>query len=66
MSTTAPHYSERRARLAAHMGAKGIALIPTAPEQQRNRDADFLYRFDSYFHYLSGFTEPRALLVIPP
>jgi Xaa-Pro aminopeptidase len=62
-----PHttiYSERRARIASHIGSHGIALIPTAPEQQRNRDADFLYRFDSYFHYLSGFTEPRAWLVI--
>ena len=58
------NYHDRRARLAAHMGSHGIALIPTAPEQQRNRDADFLYRFDSYFHYLSGFTEPKAWLVI--
>jgi Xaa-Pro aminopeptidase len=57
-------YAHRRARLAKHIGRHGIALIPTAPEQQRNRDADFLYRFDSYFHYLSGFTEPKSWLVI--
>jgi Xaa-Pro aminopeptidase len=41
-----------------------VAIIPTAPEQQRNRDADFMYRPDSYFYYLSGFTEPKAWLVI--
>ena len=57
-------YAGRRARLAAHIGAHGVAVLPTAPEQQRNRDADFLFRHDSYFHYLSGFAEPRAWLVI--
>jgi Xaa-Pro aminopeptidase len=57
-------YAQRRARLAHLLGPKGIAIIPTAPEQQRNRDADFLYRHDSYFYYLSGFTEPKAFLVI--
>ena len=57
-------YAQRRAHLAHLLGPKGIAIIPTAPEQQRNRDADFLYRHDSYFYYLSGFTEPKAFLVI--
>jgi len=57
-------YANRRATLAQQLGAKGIAIIPTAPERQRNRDSDYLYRHDSYFYYLSGFTEPRAWLVI--
>jgi len=63
-SSSAPDYAQRRAQLAATIGSKGIAIVPTAPEQQRNRDADFLYRFDSYFYYLTGFTEPQATLVI--
>ena len=42
----------------------GLAVIPTAPERLRNRDSDYLYRFDSYFYYLSGFPEPEALLVL--
>ena len=63
-SSSAPDYAQRRAQLAATIGSKGIAIIPTAPEQQRNRDADFLYRSDSYFYYLTGFTEPQATLVI--
>lgn len=62
--TTPALYAVRRARLAAQMGPGGIAIIPTAPEQQRNRDSDYLYRHDSYFYYLCGFTEPRAWLVI--
>ena len=57
-------YASRRARLAAQLGPGGIAIVPTAPERQRNRDSDFLYRHDSYFYYLSGFTEPNAWLVI--
>jgi Xaa-Pro aminopeptidase len=57
-------YAQRRARVAQQIGPQGIALIPTALERPRNRDNDFLYRFDSYFHYLTGFAEPNALLVI--
>ena len=61
--TTTP-YAVRRARVAQALGPRGIALVPTAPERPRNRDSDYLYRHDSYFHYLTGFTEPNACLVI--
>jgi Xaa-Pro aminopeptidase len=61
---SAPPYAQRRATLAAQLGTDGIAIIPTAPEQQRNRDSDFLFRPDSYFFYLCGFAEPHAWLVI--
>ena len=57
-------YAERRARVARAIGAQGIALVPTAPERARNRDSDYLYRHDSYFYYLTGFTEPNAWLVV--
>jgi len=57
-------YAQRRAALAAQLGAGGVAIIPTAPERARNRDSDFPYRHDSYFYYLTGFTEPNAWLVI--
>jgi len=57
-------YASRRAALAQQLGQRGIAIIPTAPERVRNRDSDYLYRHDSYFYYLSGFTEPKAWLVI--
>jgi Xaa-Pro aminopeptidase len=62
-----PHnqiYAQRRAKLAAQLGKDAIAIIPTALERPRNRDSDFLYRHDSYFYYLTGFTEPHATLVI--
>jgi Xaa-Pro aminopeptidase len=57
-------YFDRRQRLAAQLGPDAVAIIPTAPERPRNRDSDFLFRHDSYFYYLSGFTEPQAWLVI--
>ena len=57
-------YARRRALLAQKIGPNGIAIIPTAPEQQRNRDSDFPYRADSYFYYLTGFNEPQAWLVV--
>ena len=43
---------------------RGVAVIATAPEHLRNRDAHYPYRFDSYFYYLTGFTEPEAVLVL--
>ena len=57
-------YAERRARLAAQLGEGGVLVLPTAPERARNRDSDFPYRHDSYFYYLTGFTEPNAWLVL--
>ena len=59
-------YAQRRARVAAELAKEGaaVAIVPTAPERARNRDSDFLFRHDSYFYYLTGFTEPNAWLVI--
>lgn len=56
-------FQERRRHLADLMG-RGVAVIPTAPERVRNRDAHYPYRFDSYFYYLTGFSEPEAVLVL--
>src|SRR5437868_848898 len=59
-------YADRRTELIAQMHATGggVAIIPTAPEALRNNDADYPYRHDSYFYYLSGFTEPEAVIVL--
>jgi Xaa-Pro aminopeptidase len=56
-------YRGRRLRLARQM-QRGVAVIATAPERLRNRDAHYPYRFDSYFYYLTGFPEPDAVLVL--
>jgi Xaa-Pro aminopeptidase len=60
-------YAERRARLirgARGLAASAVIVVPTAPERIRNRDAHYSYRFDSHFHYLTGFTEPEAVVVL--
>jgi Xaa-Pro aminopeptidase len=64
-SSFAP-FSERRRRLLAQMRAAGggIAVLATAQEMPRNSDNSFPFRHDSYFYYLSGFTEPESLLVL--
>ena len=59
-----PVYRARRQALAQQLGDGTVAIVPTAPTRIRNRDADYPYRHDSYFYYLSGFTEPNAWLVI--
>ena len=63
-TTHTAFYADRRARVASQLGPGGIAIVPTALERPRNRDTDFIYRHDSYFYYLTGFTEPNAWLVI--
>jgi len=59
-------YRNRRDRVLAALreSGGGVAIIPTAREVMRNRDADYPYRHDSYFYYLTGFTEPEATLVL--
>jgi Xaa-Pro aminopeptidase len=59
-------YVQRRAQLARRLrdAGGGVAIVPTAPERVRNADSDHPYRYDSYFHYLTGFGEPGAWLVL--
>ncbi|SCZ68330.1 Xaa-Pro aminopeptidase [Thiohalomonas denitrificans] len=59
-------FERRRRRLMKEMGDNSIAILPTAPEQQRNRDVDYPYRPDSDFYYLTGFPEPEAVMVLVP
>lgn len=53
----------RRHELARRM-QHGVAVIATAPEKLRNRDTHYSFRPDSYFHHLTGFDEPEAVLVV--
>ncbi len=56
-------FVDRRRRLLSQM-KQGVAIIATAAEKVRNRDAGYPYRFDSYFYYLTAFREPDAVLVL--
>ena len=59
-------HASRRARLTDAMRARGggVAILFTAPEKTRNRDAHYTYRWDSYFYWLTGFPEPEAAVVV--
>ncbi len=59
-------YARRRRDLMAQMETDSIAIIPSATTLIRNRDAEFKFRQDSDFYYLSGFNEPDSVLVIVP
>lgn len=50
-------FAARRQRLIERLNAAGggVAVIATAAEVARNRDTHYPYRYDSYFHYLTGF-----------
>lgn len=64
MKLTQADFQARRDQLAEQMGPNSIAIIETSPVAMRNRDADYKYRTDSSFYYLTGFAEPEAVAVI--
>lgn len=57
-------FIERRQALLAKMPPNSLAVIPAAPSRVRSRDTDYVFRQNSDFHYLTGFEEPEALLVL--
>jgi len=59
-------YSDRRTLVLNHMQLQGggVAILSTNQEMTRNSDCFFPFRHDSYFYYLTGFTEPEAVLVL--
>jgi Xaa-Pro aminopeptidase len=68
MPATIPksEYLRRRTALMNLMAPDSIAVIPAAGGKTRNRDTEYLFRQDSDFHYLTGFNEPDAVLVLAP
>ena len=63
---TNAEFKRRRRQLARMMGPGSIAILPSAPIARRNRDADYPYRPDSDFYYLTGFPEPESVAVLIP
>lgn len=66
MSITKQEFERRRKVLMEQMEPNSIAIVPSAPTYIRNRDAEFPFRQDSDFYYLSGFAEPNAVIVLAP
>ncbi len=57
-------YVLRRQNLAKRLPPHSVAIIPAAKEVMRNGDADYRFRQQSDFYYLTGFQEPDAVLVV--
>ena len=58
-------YARRRAAVLERLG-DGVMLLPAAPHALRSADSEYPYRADSDLYYLTGFSEPEALLVLAP
>src|ERR1700751_2644493 len=59
-------FARRRRQLMRLMGGDSIAVLPAAPVRPRNGDAEYPYRQDSDFYYLTGFGEPEAVAELVP
>lgn len=59
-------FTRRRQHLMELMESNSIAILPSAGQLIRNRDAEYKFRQDSDFYYLTGFNEPNAVLVLLP
>jgi Xaa-Pro aminopeptidase len=59
-------YAARRARVFAALEAAGggVLLVPAADEKLRNNDAEYLFRQDSDFYWLTGFDEPQGCVLL--
>ncbi len=66
MNKNNPVFADRRRRVIEQMNAAGggVAVLFSGNEIMRNRDADYPFRWDSYFYYLTGFDEPDSALVL--
>lgn len=59
-------FQRRRRALMALAQDNAILILPAAPMRVRSHDTHYPYRQDSDFHYLCGFPEPQAVLVLVP
>jgi len=57
-------YKKRRQQLMKRVGDDAVIILKSRDEMLRNGDAQYRYRQDSDFYYLTGFNEPDALLVL--
>lgn len=63
---SAVEFKKRRKQIARIIGKDSIAIIKARDACLRNGDADYKYRPDSNFFYLSGCHEADSLIVICP
>jgi Xaa-Pro aminopeptidase len=60
------NFRARRKHMMAAVAPGATAVLPSAPVAVRSGDVEFVYRQDSDFYYLTGFTEPESVAVLSP
>ena len=60
------HFAGRRSRVSSALGADGALIIAAAPELYVGTDTDVRYVPSADLYYLTGYTEPEAVLVLCP
>ncbi len=60
----AKFHADRRDALRAKMDVNSVAVVFANPIHNRNNDVDFKYCQNSDFYYLTGLTEPDAVVLI--
>ena len=63
---TQAEYDQRRKTLIDQLPDNSAVILPAAEISYRNNDADYAFRQNSDFFYLTGFPEPDAWLVLTP
>lgn len=66
MKITSKEFARRRKNFMAQLGKNSVAIFPSASILTRNKDAEFPFRQDSDFYYLTGFAEPETVLILIP
>ncbi|HTQ99181.1 MAG TPA: Xaa-Pro aminopeptidase [Candidatus Acidoferrum sp.] len=66
MPISLKEYQQRRQDLMSHMAPNSIAILASANPVVRNGDSEYRYRQSSDLHYLTGFDEAHAVLVLVP
>ncbi|MFC2152063.1 aminopeptidase P N-terminal domain-containing protein [Bacteroidota bacterium] len=58
-------YKQRRQQLMNKMD-NAVAIFVSPEVSNRNSDVDYIYRQNSDFYYLTGFTEPKSIFILNP
>ncbi|MGY3090805.1 Xaa-Pro aminopeptidase [Hymenobacter sp. UYAg731] len=57
-------HKQRRELLRAQMPPNSVAVVFAAPVRNRANDVDYIYHQNPDFHYLTGYEEPDAVLLL--
>lgn len=59
-------FAQRRDRVLQQLAPDGVLLLCAAPELFIGRDTHLRYAVDAELYYLTGYTEPEAVLLLDP